>query len=136
MKELQPLLPPDMVFKAETLLRWLGGLADKHKKDKMHENAWTYMQALVEQDVTNGQEILEIQGSWWEKNNFPLTHVAIIRAATGTEEVLTPAKVNRFTNPQGMNTPANSSNNVRSIRRERTPFHSRRTHEEPRKRCC
>ena len=31
------LLPPDVEFTAETLLRWLEGLADKHKKDKMHD---------------------------------------------------------------------------------------------------
>ncbi len=51
------LLPPDMVFTAETLLRWLEGLADKHKKDRMRQNAWTYMhvQALDEQDVTTAQ---------------------------------------------------------------------------------
>ncbi len=29
------LLPPDVAFTAEKLLRWLEGLADKHKKEKM-----------------------------------------------------------------------------------------------------
>ena len=48
------LLPPEAVFTAEKLLRWLHveGLADKHKKDKMHANAWSYVQACMEQDVT------------------------------------------------------------------------------------
>ena len=54
------LLPPEVVFTAETLLRWLEGLADKHKKDKMHVNAWSYVQACMEQDVTTGQELLEM----------------------------------------------------------------------------
>ena len=99
------LLPPEVEFTAVTLLRWLEGLGQK--KPQLKTRAWEYVQALVEQDVTNGQEILEIQESWWDKNNFPLTHVAIIRAAIGTEEVLTPGKVNRFANPQGMNTPVN-----------------------------
>ena len=68
------------------------------------------MQALVEHDVTNGQEILDIaKGPWWEKNHFPLTHVAIIRAAIGNEEGRTPAKANRFANPFGTTTPATSS---------------------------
>ena len=88
------LLPPEVEFTAVTLLRWLEGLGQK--KPQLKARAWEYVQALVEQDVTNGQEILEIQESWWDKNNFPLTHVAIIRAAIGTEEVLTPGKVNRF----------------------------------------
>ena len=103
------LLPPEVEFTAVTLLRWLEGLGQK--KPQLKARAWEYVQALVEQDVTNGQEILEIQESWWEKNNFPLTHVAMIRAAIGTEEAVTPTRVNRFTNPnpQGMNTPANSS---------------------------
>ena len=65
--------------------------------------------------MTNGQEILEIQESWWEKNHFPLTHVAMIRAAIGTEEVLTPSKVNRFANPQGMNTPVNRFTNPQGM---------------------
>ena len=104
------LLPPDVVFTAEQLLRWLEGLAFKHKKDKIRENAWTYVQALVEHDVTNGQEILDIaKEPWWEKNHFPLTHVAIIRAAIGNEEGRTPAKANRFANPFGTTTPATSS---------------------------
>ena len=75
----------------------------------MHESAWAYVQALVEQDVTNGKELLEIQESLWEKNHFPLTHVAIIRAAIGNEEARTPTKANRFANPGGMTTPATSS---------------------------
>ena len=76
----------------------------------MRENAWTYVQALVEQDVTDGKELLEIaKESLWEKNHFPLTHVAIIRAALGNEEVRTPTKANRFANPAGMTTPATSS---------------------------
>ena len=87
----------------------LEGLAFKHKKGKMRENAWTYAKALVEQDVTDGKELLEIKESWWEKNHFPLTHVAIIRAAIGNEVVRTPAKANRFANPAGMTTPATSS---------------------------
>ena len=83
----------------------LEGPAFKHKKGKMRENAWTYVQALVEQDVTDGKELLEIRKeSWWEKNHFPLTHVAIIRAAIGNEEGRTPAKANRFTNPLGHQT--------------------------------
>ena len=81
------LLPPEVEFTAVTLLRWLEGLGQK--KPQLKARAWEYVQALVEQDVTNGQEILEIQESWWEKNNFPLTHVAIIRASIGTEGVLT-----------------------------------------------
>ena len=71
-------LPPDVAFTAEKLLRWLECLAFKHKKDKsqdankMRENAWTYVQALVEQDVTNGKELLEMPESWLEKNHFLL----------------------------------------------------------------
>ena len=103
------LLPPEVEFTAVTLLRWLEGLGQK--KPQLKARAWEYVLALVENDVTNGQEILEIKESWWEKNNFPFTHVAIILAAIGTEEVLirTPAKANRFTNPHGLTTPATSS---------------------------
>ena len=50
-------LPLDVAFTAKQLLRWLEGLAFQHKKDKIRENAWAYVQALVEQDVTNGQEL-------------------------------------------------------------------------------
>ena len=107
------LLPPEVEFTAVTLLRWLEGLGQK--KPQLKARAWEYVQALVEQDVTNGQEILEIQESWWEKNHFPLTHVAMIRAAIGTEEVLTPGKVNRFANPQGMNTPVNRFTNPQGM---------------------
>ena len=107
------LLPPEVEFTAVTLLRWLEGLGQK--KPQLKARAWEYVQALVEQDVTNGQEILEIQESWWEKNNFPLTQVAMIRAAIGTEEVLTPSKVNRFANPQGMNTPVNRFTNPQGM---------------------
>ena len=74
--------------------------------------------------MTNGQEILEIQESWWEKDNFPLTHVAMIRAAIGTEEVLTPSKVNRFANPQGMNTPVNRFTNPQGMNMNMTPANS------------
>ncbi len=55
----------------------------------MHDSAWAYVQALVEQDVTNGKELLEMQGYLLEKNHFRLTHVVIIRAAIGTDEVRT-----------------------------------------------
>ena len=78
----------------------------------MHDNAWTYVQALVEQDVTNGKELLEIQESWWEKNHFPLAHVAIIRAAIGNEEVRCGhllRQIPMFANPAGMTTPATST---------------------------
>ncbi len=80
------LLPPDVEFTAEMLLKWLEGLADKHEKGKMHDNAWAYVQALVKQDVTNRKELLEMQEYLREKNNLLLTHVAIIRAAIGTDE--------------------------------------------------
>ncbi len=46
------LLPPDVAFAAATPLRWLEGLSDKHQKGKMRDNAWSYVQALVAQDVT------------------------------------------------------------------------------------
>ena len=74
------LLPPDVEFTAETLLRWLEGLADKHKKNKMRDSAWSYVQALVAQDVTNGKELLAMPESWLEDNNFLIPHMAIIRA--------------------------------------------------------
>ena len=51
------LLPPDVVFTAEQLLRWLEGLAIKHKKDKIRETAWKYVQALLEQDGTEGNDV-------------------------------------------------------------------------------
>ena len=101
------LLPPEVVFTAEKLLRWLEGLADKHKKDKMPANAWSYVQACMEQDVTTGKEILEMPESWLEKNHFLLPHIAIIRAAIGNEEVRTPVETNRFAHPPG--TPAAST---------------------------
>ncbi len=94
------LLPPEVAFTAVQLPRWLEGLADKHRKDKLRENAWDYVQALLEQDVTNEKKLLQTaKESWWEKNRFPLTHLAIIRDAIGNDEVRTPAKANRFANP-------------------------------------
>ncbi len=61
------------------------------------------MQALLEQDVTNGKELLQTaKESWWEKNRFPLTHLAIIRDAIGNDEVRAPDKANRFANPAGV----------------------------------
>jgi len=103
------LLPPEVVFTAEKLLRWLEGLAEKHNKGKMHDNAWSYVQACKEQDVTTGKEILEMPESWLAEEGFLLPHMAIIRAAIGNEEVTTPAKANRFANPAGMSTPATST---------------------------
>ncbi len=68
------------------------------------------MQALLEQDVTNGKERLQTaKESWWEKNRFPLTHLAIIRDAIANGEVRTPAKANRFANPASISTPATST---------------------------
>ena len=64
------LLPPEVEFTAVPLLRWLEGLGQK--KPQLKARAWEYVIALVEEDVTNGQEILAIQESWWEKNNIPL----------------------------------------------------------------
>ncbi len=126
------LLSPALKFTAETLLRWLEYLAEKHEKGKLHDKAWEYVQVLIGQDVTNGKELLKIQESWWEKNDFLIAHVDIIRDEIGTEEVRTPAKANRFTNPQGMSTPAHSS--VRIIRRQRNTFRNSRDHERiPRK---
>ena len=58
------LLPPDVAFTSVKLLRWLEGLADKHQKDKMRDSAWSYVQALVAQDVTNGKELLAMPESW------------------------------------------------------------------------
>ncbi len=58
------LLPPDVAFTAGKLLRWLEGLAAKHQKDKMWVNAWSYVQACKEQDVTTGKELLEMPESW------------------------------------------------------------------------
>ena len=69
------LLPPEVEFTAATLLRWLEGFGQK--KPQLKARAWEYVQALVEQDVTNGKELLEMQESWLEKNHFLLTHVAI-----------------------------------------------------------
>ena len=37
------------------------------------------------------------------------SHVALIRASIGTEELRTPAKATRFVDLQGITTPANSS---------------------------
>ena len=103
-------MPPEVAFTAVQLLRWLEGLADKHRKDKLRENAWDYVQALLEQDVTNGKELLQIaKESWWEKNRFPLTHLAIIRDAIGNDDVRTPAKANRFANPAGISASAAST---------------------------
>ena len=66
------LLPPEVVFTAEKLLRWLEGLAEKHNKDKMHDNAWSYVQACKEQDVTTGKEILELPEYWLAEKGFLL----------------------------------------------------------------
>ena len=66
------LLPPEVVFTAEKLLRWLEGLAEKHNKDKMHDNAWSYVQACKEQDVTTGKELLEMPESWLAEKGFLL----------------------------------------------------------------
>ena len=38
-----------------------------------------------------------------------MAHWEVIRASIGIEEIRTPAKPNRFANPQGITTPANSS---------------------------
>jgi hypothetical protein len=59
--------------------------------------------------VTTGKEILELPEYWLAEKGFRLTHMAIIRAAIGNEEVRTPAKTNRFANPAGMSTPATST---------------------------
>ena len=42
-----PLLVEDEFFvTAEELLKWTEQLAVKHKKPKLHDNAWLYVQAL------------------------------------------------------------------------------------------
>ena len=69
------LLPQAVEFTAVTLLRWLEDLAIKPKKGKMHDRAWEYVQVLMDQEMTTGKELLEIQESWWEKNHFLLTCV-------------------------------------------------------------
>ena len=90
------LLPPEVEFTAVTLLRWLEGLGQK--KPQLKARAWEYVQALVEQDVTNGQEILEIQEPWWEfKESFPAYPCGYDTSckwhSNGTEEVLTSTNI-------------------------------------------
>ena len=103
------LLSPDVEFTAETLLRWLEGLADKKKKPQMRERAWKYVTAIVDAEYNTAQELLSITDSWWEKHGTLESHVDLIRASIGIDEPRTPLKANRFANPQGMTTPATSS---------------------------
>ena len=103
------LLSPDVEFTAETLLRWLEGLADKKKKPQMRERAWKYVTAIVDAEYNTAQELLIITDSWWGKHGTLESHVDLIRASIGIDEPRTPLKANRFANPQGMTTPATSS---------------------------
>ena len=43
-----------MEFTAETLLRWFEDLTKKHKKGKMQDKAWDYVQVLMDQEITTG----------------------------------------------------------------------------------
>ena len=104
------LLSPDVKFTAVTLCRWLEYLAVKHDKLKLSENAWDYVLAIVGEDFNTGQELLDIPEAWWKENKVMRAHWELIRASIGTEEIRTPAKPNRFTNPHGgITTPATSS---------------------------
>jgi len=103
------LLSPDVEFTADTLLRWLEGLADKKKKPQMRERAWDYALAIVGEDYTNGQELLGIPEDWWEKHRVMRAHWEVIRASIGTDVIRlnvfgTPVKA-----PPGLATPATSS---------------------------
>ena len=73
------------------------------------ENAWDYVLAIVGEDFNTGQELLDIPEAWWKENKVMRAHWEVIRASIGTEEIRTPAKPNRFTNPHGITTPATSS---------------------------
>ena len=106
------LLSPDVKFTAVTLCRWLEYLAVKHDNDdklKLSENAWDYVLAIVGEDFNTGQELLDIPADWWKEHKVMRAHWEVIRASIGTEEIRTPAKPNRFTNPHGLTTPATSS---------------------------
>ena len=103
------LLSPDVKFTAATLCRWPEYLADKHDKLKMSENAWDYVLAIVGEDYNTGQELLDIPADWWKEHKVTMAHWEVIRASIGIEEIRTPAKPNRFTNPHGITTPATSS---------------------------
>ena len=41
------LLPPEVEFTTETLIRWLEGLADTKKKPQLRARAWEYATAIV-----------------------------------------------------------------------------------------
>ena len=93
-----------MEFTAETLLRWLEHLADKHKKTKMREKAWEYVLAIVGEDYTTAQELLNSTEFWWKDHHVLQAHV--FRGAIETTEQLTPVKASGY---GAQNTPANSS---------------------------
>ena len=84
-------------------------LAEKHEKPKMSENAWGYVLAVAGEEYNTGQELLDIPADWWKEHKVLQSHWEVTRASIGIEEIRTPAKANRFANPQGITTPANSS---------------------------
>ena len=98
----EKLLSPAVEFTAETLLRWLEGLADTKKKPQLRARAWEYATAIVGEEYNTAQELLGIPDSWWDTHHALKSHVDLISASTGIEELRTPAKANRFANPQGM----------------------------------
>ena len=54
--------------------------------------------------------LLDIPDSWWDTHHALKSHVDLIRASIGIEELRTPVKANGFANPQGIiTTPSNSS---------------------------
>ena len=68
------------------VLRWLEDLAVQHKKKKLGENAWQYVQALVAEDFNAAYELLAIPDYYWKEINVLQSHVEIIRASIGDDE--------------------------------------------------
>ena len=61
------------------------------------------------EEYNTAQELLGIPDSWSDTHHALKSHVGLIRASIVIEEIRAPVKANRFANPQGITTPANSS---------------------------